>query len=49
MFKEFFFLLQLDFRILNMCLVCPPVLGVKSGIDNMLEDDFLYPGDPREA
>jgi hypothetical protein len=25
------------------------VPGVKSGIDTMLEDDFLYPGDPGEA
>jgi hypothetical protein len=49
MFKEFFFLLELDFDILNVCFVCPSVLGVLGGIDNMLEGDFLYPGDFGEA
>jgi hypothetical protein len=49
MFKEIFFLIQLDSRILNMCLVCPPVLGVLGGIENMQEDYFLYPGDLGEA
>jgi hypothetical protein len=49
MFREIFSLLPLDSSILIMCFVCPPVPGVPGGIENMLEDDFLYPGDPGKA